>query len=147
MRKFNRRKEIQVFKNRFFNILIAVALLAVLLLTVQGVVATKSVVLDVESASRMLYTTNPELMVVARYNVERNAPIESNQLAANPELSSARRYSDNISGVNASLAINPELSVANRYNASPNQTGESIFLSNNPELSVARRYSMMNAVK
>ena len=136
-----------MFKKRFFNILVAVALLAVLLLTVQGVVATKSVVSDVESASRMLYATNPELMVAARYNVERIASTESNQLAASPELSSVHRYSDNISGVNNSLATNPELSVANRYIAYPSQIKQSIFLSKNPELSVAWRYTAMRTEK
>ena len=146
-RKFNRQKESQMFKNRFFNILVAVALLAVLMLTVQEAVATKAVVSEVESTSRLFYAANPELMVAARYSAESDAPSESAQLEANPELSIARRYSENISSANASFANNPELSVANRYAASQGQINESIFLSQNPELSVARRYADMKAGK
>lgn len=136
-----------MFKNRFFNILVAVIMLAVLMLTVQGVVATKSVVSEVETATRLLYASNPELMVAARYNAERNAAIKSNQLAANPELSVVRRYAESMSSINGSLAINPELSAANRYAASAYRTGESTFLSTNPELSVARRYAATRAEK
>ena len=136
-----------MFKNRFFNILVAVALLAVLMLTVQEAVATRSVVSEVESASRPFYAANPEVMVADRYSAESDAPSELAQLAANPELSIARRYSEAISSANASFANNPELSVANRYAASQGQINESIFLSQNPELSVARRYANMKAGK
>ena len=135
-----------MFKNRFFNLLVAVALLTVFMLTVQEVLATKAVVSDVESASQF-YAANPELMVADRYNTESNAAGELVQLAINPELSSARRHSENIGSADSSLAINPELAVANRYAASQKQIYEAISLSQNPELSVARRFADTKAGK
>ncbi|HSM70940.1 MAG TPA: hypothetical protein VK851_05305 [Anaerolineales bacterium] len=112
-----------MFKSRFFNILVAVALLVVLMLTVQEAVATKSVVSEVESVSQ-LYAANPELMVADRYSPERIG------------------FSETLL-----FATNPELSVANRYAASTNQISESTFLSMNPELSVVWRYAATRAEK
>ena len=135
-----------MFKSRFFNIVVAVALLVVLILTVQEVVATKSVDSEMESASQ-LYAANPELMVADRYSPERIGFSESPLLAASPELSIARRYSEAMNDVNSSFTTNPELSVANRYDASTNQISESTFLSMNPELSVVWRYAATRAEK
>ena len=121
--------------NRFFTFLVGIALLVITALTIREVLATGSVVAEINATNRS-YATNPELIVVDHDAAARNANREATLLSANPELSAARRYS--VENATALYSTNPELSVVQRYF---DKIGASILLSANPELSVARRYT------
>lgn len=134
-----------MFKNRFLNVVIAVATLAVLMFTIQEVIATRAVLAEVEIASNSSYAANPELKVVNRFSAERHTVGASIELAANPELAAARHYAEQRSRENNAFLINPELSAANRFAAPTSRTSASNFLATNPELSAAWRYAAKRA--
>jgi hypothetical protein len=136
-----------MFTSRLLNVVTAIVLVAVLMLTMREAIATNSMMADIESASRSRYAFNPELKAADHYSAESDASAASNQLAVNPELSVASRISELNRGVRVSTSINPELSAADRFAASIDRKGESELLSVNPELSVAWRYAAERAQK
>jgi hypothetical protein len=91
-----------------------------------------------------LPSTNPELMLVARYASRLATQAQAAQLAANPELKAVRNHAlVTVRGAqNSFLAANPELMAAQRYQASKGETVEGIdmpSLEANPELMVFQR--------
>ena len=83
------------------------------------------------------------VMIVA---ADTSAGDDSTELAANPELSFARRWY-RTTGQSAAITANPELSLARRWvrdagqSAAVGQQDNTSFLAANPEVMIARRYS------
>lgn len=100
-----------------------------------------------ESTGGNSLSLNPELSV-ARRSVEVAASSrESDYLARNPELKSARMFAGNASsGQTHNMVANPELNVARRYDETAKEVQDKLSVGvANPELSAANRFAEISA--